>query len=115
MNRFALMIAAAAMCCAPATADAQLTTVYYPAPVATTAYYAPAPHAVYYAPAPQTVYYAPVRRTVYYAAAPAVAVAPVVTTRYRPLVGGSVTRVRTRRFPVTYVAPAPTVVAYPAY
>jgi len=108
MNRFAMLIAVGAACCWSTAAEAQWVTTYYRAPttvyyspvpaVATTAYYAPAPHAVYYAPAPRVAYYAP-------AAAPVAAV-PVYTTRYRPLLGGSITRVR--------YAPA-TVAYYPAW
>lgn len=82
--------AAMAQCC-----SCQSQTVYYaaPAPV-TTAYYAPT--TTYYAPAPTTVYYAPapVARTAYYAPAPVVAApAPIVQTRYRPILGGTVSRV----------------------
>ena len=51
-------------------------------------YYAPVPHAVYYAPAP--VVYQPVAR---------------VRTRYRPFLGGSVTRVRYGYAPTYYVPP----------
>ena len=72
------------------SAEAQVYQAYYPAPV--TAYYAPAP--VYSAPVP--VYSAPA--AVYYP--PTV----VATTRYRPLIGGTVTRWR-------YVNP-PTPVSY---
>jgi hypothetical protein len=80
----------------------QPQTVYYaqPAPVTTayyaptTTYYAPAPATVYYAPAPvaTTAYYtpAPVATTAYYAPAPVAA--PIVQTRYRPILGGTVTR-----------------------
>ena len=51
--------------------------------------------------------------TTYYAPAPAVAYQPVarVRTRYRPILGGSVTRVRYGYAPV-YYQPAPVVVAY---
>lgn len=103
MNRFTMMIAVAAVCCSTAVAEAQWVTTYYRAP--TTVYYAPAPQAVYYAPAPHVVRYAP-------APAP-VAVAPVYTTYYRPLLGGSITRVRYA--PVAYAAPAATVAYYPAW
>jgi hypothetical protein len=77
-----------AQCC-----GCQAQTAYYaPAPV--TAYYAPT--TAYYAPAPTTVYYAPapVATTAYYAPAPVVAApGPIVQTRYRPILGGTVSRV----------------------
>ena len=89
-------------------ASAQVIVSYYPpAPVATTAYYAPT--TAYYAPT--TAYYAPAPVTAYYAPAP-VAVAPVYTTRYRPFLGGGITRTSyyyapvAPVAPVTYVAPA---------
>jgi len=60
---------------------------------------------------PQTVYYTP--QTVYYAPAPAVSYQPVaqVRTRYRPILGGSVTRTRYRYAPVYHTA-MPVVYAY---
>ena len=60
---------------------------------------------------PQTVYYTP--QTVYYTPAPAVSYQPVarVRTRYRPILGGSVTRVRYRYAPVYHTA-MPVVYAY---
>jgi hypothetical protein len=115
MNRFALLTAAAAVWFTCGAAEAQWTTVYYGPPAAV--YYHPAPAVAttaYYAPAPQTVYYAPAPRAVYYAPAPVAAV-PVYTTRYRPLLGGTITRVRYRYAPVAYAPPAATVVHYPAY
>jgi len=86
-------------------ADAQVYQVYYPAPM--TAYYAPTPVAV--APAPATVYYptAAYPTTAYYPTA-------VATTRYRPLIGGTVTRWRYVNRPTTYVYPS-TVAYYPAW
>ena len=66
----------------------QPMTVYSPPVVAT-------PHRVCYAPAP-TVAYKPVAR---------------VRTRYRPILGGTVTRVRYGYAPVYYPAP-PVVYAY---
>ena len=92
---------------------AQLAYVTYYQPM--TVYSPPvvvAPHTVHYAPVPQTVY-APVPQTVYYAPAPTVSYEPVarVRTRYRPFLGGSVTRVRYRYAPV-YHQPAPVVYAY---
>ena len=65
---------------------------------------------------PMTVYSPPVAytpHTVYYAPAPAVSYQPVarVRTRYRPILGGSVTRVRYGYAPV-YHQPAPVIVAY---
>jgi hypothetical protein len=78
--------------------------VVYAAPQAVAAY--PAPQAVYYAPAPPVTYAS-------YAPAPTVAYQPVarVRTRYRPLLGGTVSRVRYGYAPV-YYPPAPVVVAY---
>jgi len=110
------------------TALGQVYQVYYPTP--TTVYYASdspaaccAPVTTCYAPsccaptccaptccAPEatTAYYAPAPTTVYYAAT------PVVTTRYRPILGGTVTRTRYVYQPVTYGYPA-TVAYYPAW
>lgn len=62
-------------------ADAQAHSPYY-------AYYQPVAHAVYYAPAP--VVYQPVVR---------------VRTRYRPILGGRVTRVRYGYAPAYYAPP----------
>ena len=78
--------------------------VVYAAPQAVAAY--SAPQAVYYAPAPPVTYAS-------YAPAPTVAYQPVarVRTRYRPLLGGTVSRVRYGYAPV-YYPPAPVVVAY---
>ena len=75
----------------------QPMTVYSPPVVVTpqVVHYAPTPHTVYYVPAP-TVSYQPVAR---------------VRTRYRPFLGGTVTRVRYRYAPV-YYPPAPIVYAY---
>lgn len=93
--------------------SAQAYVVY--SPVAPAVYAAPAPvyTTAYYAPPVTTAYYSPVRTTAYYAPAPApVAVTPVYATRYRPFLGGSITRVRyyyAPVAPVTYVAPAPVV------
>jgi hypothetical protein len=74
-------------------ADAQVYQVYYPA----------APVTTYYAPAPVAV--APAATTVYYPTA-------VPVTRYRPLLGGTVTRWRYVNQP-TYVYP--TTAYYPAW
>lgn len=75
--------------------QAQLAYVTYYSP--TTVYYAPAPVAVtsYYAPAP-VVTYQPVS---------------IAHTRYRPILGGTVTRYRTAYAPVV-VSPTPVVVGY---
>ena len=77
----------------------QPVTVYSP-PV-TVAPVVVAPHTVYYAPAP------------YDTPAPTVAYRPVarVRTRYRPLLGGTVTRVRYGYVPAYYL-PTPVVYAY---
>lgn len=85
---------ALAQCCGCQTA------YYAPAPVTT--YYAPA--TAYYAPAPVTTYYAPT--TAYYAPA----AAPIVQTRYRPILGGTVTRVYYPNY-----APAYPAIAYYRY
>ncbi len=65
---------------------------------------------------PMTVYSPPVvvaPQTVYYTPAPAVSYQPVarVRTRYRPILGGTVTRVRYRYAPVYHTA-MPVVYAY---
>jgi hypothetical protein len=86
---FGLLLAAARV------ADAQVYQVYYPsAPVAT--------YSTYYAPAPVAV--APAATTVYYPNA-------VPVTRYRPLLGGTVTRWRYVNQPVVY----PTTAYYPVW
>ena len=71
-------------------------------------------HVTYYQPV--TVYSPPVvytPHTVYFAPATTVAYQPVARarTRYRPILGGSVTRVRYRYAPVHYAA-MPVVYAY---
>ena len=80
------------------TAQAQVAVVSYYQP--TVAYY------------PATVYKPGCAHTTYYAPAPAVAYQPVarVRTRYRPILGGTVTRVRYGYAPVYYSPPV--VVAY---
>lgn len=86
-------LANAQCCCGATTAYYAPQTAYYAAP-ATTAYYAPAPRTVYYAAPRRTVYYAAPVTTSYYAPQTAYyAPAPIVQTRYRPILGGSVTRV----------------------
>jgi hypothetical protein len=94
--------------------EAQVAYVtYYAPPVPVTAYYvppvAPVVQTSYYGPAPV----APVVQTSYYAPAPAIAYrpVPVATTRYRPILGGSVTRIRTAYAPVV-VNPVPVVYGY---
>lgn len=63
-------------------------------------------HVTYYsAPGCQPAYYGPVPTTVYYAPPVNYAVMPVYTTRYRPLLGGSITRVRYYYAPAVYAAP----------
>lgn len=74
-------------------------------------------YVTYYAPAvPVTTYCAPptpVMYTSYYAPAPVVGyqAVPVVRTRYRPFLGGTVTRIRTGYAPVVF-APTPVVYGY---
>jgi hypothetical protein len=90
---FGALIAFAALLAAANQAQAQVYQVYYPAPVTT--YYAPGPVTV--APAPTVAYYPSV----------------VPVTRYRPLIGGTVTRWRYVNQP-TYVYPS-TVTYYPVW
>lgn len=94
----ALLLGCFLWCGSESTAEAQVTYV---------SYYQPA---VAYYPAP--VYSPGCAYTAYYAPAPAVAYQPVarVRTRYRPILGGSVTRVRYGYAPVVYSPPV--VVAY---
>lgn len=82
------------------TAQAQVAYVSYYQPV--TVYRPPVVYSASYVP-----------YTSYYAPAPAVSYQPVarVRTRYRPILGGTVTRVRYGYAPV-YYQPAPVVVAY---
>lgn len=75
-------------------AQAQCRQVVYYQPVTT--YYAPVPVTTYYAPPVTTVAYQPVAR---------------VRTRYRPILGGSVTRVRYGYTPV-YTTAMPVVYGY---
>ncbi len=95
MNRFAILLVGGILCwMAGSEVQAQVAYVTYyaappcaaPAPIVRTTYYAPAP----------VVGYQPV---------------PIATTRYRPFLGGSVTRIRTGYAPVV-VAPVPVVVGY---
>ena len=83
-----------------ARAQVAYVTYYHPMPVFNPPVVA-MPHTVYYAAAP---YYAPASRVSYEPVAR-------VCTRYRPLLGGTVTRVRYRYAPV-YHPPAPVVYAY---
>lgn len=98
MKKIALMLLVVALWAVSGSdAEAQVYVSYYqPAPV-----YAPAP--VYY-----SSYYAPP-----VVAAPAPVYQPVtrVRTRYRPILGGTVTRVR-RGYAPAYYSPAPVVYAY---
>lgn len=99
MKKLALLLAASVLWLADdsaAQAQVAYVTYYQPAPIVQ-----PAP--VYY-----SSYYAPA-----VVAAPAPVYQPVtrVRTRYRPFLGGTVTRVRTGYAPA-YYAPAPVVYAY---
>lgn len=87
----------------------QPMTVYSPPVV----YSAPVAQTVAAVPTPQTVAALPTPQTVFYAPAPTLAYQPVarVQTRYRPILGGTVSRVRYGYAPV-YYPPAPVVVAY---
>ena len=101
MKKFALLLLSCLLWCgAESSANAQVAYVSYYQPVA-----------VYRPPVVYSAGYVPY--TTYYAPAPAVSYQPVarVRTRYRPILGGSVTRVRYGYAPV-YGAPAPAVVAY---
>jgi hypothetical protein len=114
----ALTAALGLVACGSSAARAQYVTYYAPAPRVVT-YYAPATYApapvIAAAPAP-TPYYvgspvvvepavvaAPAPVVTYYRA-PAVAYQPVahVHTRYRPILGGTVSRVRYSYMPVVY-------------
>ncbi|MEQ8212120.1 MAG: hypothetical protein RH917_20135 [Lacipirellulaceae bacterium] len=111
MKSLVSLLALTAACLVSTTAEAQVVTYYRPALVPRTVYYAPAPVVstpVVAAPAPVVVQRpvvvaqpAPVRTVTYYA--PTV-VEPVATPvvyeptvrvrqRYRPILGGTVTRV----------------------
>ena len=93
MNRRLSVLAAVVVVLAFAgSASAQVYQAYYPAPVTT--YYAPGPGAV--APVPTVAYYP----------------TAVPVTRYRPIIGGTVTRWRYVNQP-TYVYP--TTAYYPAW
>ena len=98
MKKLAMVLGALAICLsAKSEVQAQVPYVTYYQPVV--AYHAPAvvvPQTVYYAPAPAPVVYQPTAR---------------VRTRYRPILGGTVSRVRYGYAPA-YYAPAPVVYAY---
>jgi len=114
MNRLlGAAIAFAVILAVAEPAGAQVYQTYYAGPA--TAYYAPAPVTAYYAPAPVTTCCAPAPVTAYYAPAPTVAYYPtaVATTRYRPILGGTITRWRYVNRPA-YAYPA-TVAYYPAW
>jgi len=105
MKKSAMLLVALAFCLsANAEVQAQVpyVTYYQPALVyrqPVVVYQTPvvvAPRAVYYAPAPAPVVYQPAAR---------------VSTRYRPFLGGTVTRVRYGYAPA-YYAPAPVGYAY---
>lgn len=94
MKKFALLLALATMwffSASDASAQIAYVTYYQPTTVLSPVVAPPcaAPHAVYYAPAPAAVAYQPVAR---------------YRTRYRPFLGGTVTRVRYGYAP-TVVAP----------
>ena len=113
---FALLAGLAALAWGAADAQAQYVTYYQP----TVSYYAPAPvvapaaytvagPVTYTVASPVVVQPAPVAvpapvPTVTYYRAPGIAYvpAPRVVTRYRPILGGSVSRVRYGYAPVVY-------------
>jgi hypothetical protein len=90
-KRLSILAAVAIALALAGSASAQVYQVYYPAPVTT--YYAPGPVV---APAPAVAYYP----------------TAVPVTRYRPIIGGTVTRWRYVNQP-TYVYP--TTAYYPAW
>jgi len=109
MKNFAMLIVALAFCLeANAEVQAQVPYVTYYQPV--TVFRPPVavvPRTVYYAPAPAPVVVAP--HTVYYAPAPVpVVYRPVarLRTRYRPILGGTVTRVRYGYAPAYHIVHA---------
>jgi hypothetical protein len=98
MNKCLLLIAGCMASLAfSARADAQVWVTHYQPAVPVTTFFAPAP----------------VVRTAYFAPAPVVGFQPmaVTRTRYRPIIGGSVTRVRPVWSPVV-VNPVPVVFGY---
>lgn len=100
MKCVAVVGVVAALACCGSAADAQVVTSYY-AP--TTVYYAPAPR-VYAVASPVVVAEPAPAPTVTYYAPPAIIHQPVarVRTRYRPILGGSVTRVHYGYAPMYY-------------
>lgn len=107
MRTAALVVALTSLVLAE-QASAQFVTYYSPviapapvvvAPVPTVAYRPVVPYTSYYAPAPVAVAPAPVVAT------PVRALAPVVTTRYRPILGGAVSRLRYRYTPGVVLTP----------
>ena len=70
-------------------------------------------HVTYFAPAPMLVAPAPVQVTSFFAPAPVVAYQrmPVARTRFRPILGGTVTRYHTAFAPVV-INPAPVWVGF---
>jgi len=105
MKNTAMLLVALAFCLGAGTeSQAQIPYLTYYQPVVAyrqpvVVYRAPvlpAPQTVFYAPAPAPVVYQPTAR---------------VRRRYRPILGGTVTRVRYGYAP-TYYAPAPVVYAY---
>jgi len=96
--RTACILAFATAAIAAAEARAQVVIAYSPAVVA------PAP-VVAYRPVTPVVAYAPIVAAPPMAVTRAYTATPVVTTRYRPILGGTVSRVRYRYHPTTIVTP----------
>lgn len=93
-RRLSVLVAVFAVLAVAGSASAQVYQVYYPSPVTT--YYAPAPAmAPVVAPSPVVAYYP----------------TAVPVTRYRPFIGGTVTRWRYVNQPVVY----PTTAYYPVW
>ena len=95
------LVAVGALALVVGSASAQVAYMTYYQPVYPAAVVAPAPPVVY------TSYYAPTTVKTYQPVAR-------VRTRYRPILGGSVTRVRYGYAPTytTYYTPAPVVYGY---
>ncbi|MEQ8849564.1 hypothetical protein [Botrimarina sp.] len=106
-SMLAAVVGLALLSCRSADAQVVVVSGYAPAPVVT---YRPVAPAVAYRPVAPVVAYSPVVAPV---AAPATPVAvrstftatPVVHTRYRPILGGTVSRVRYHYTPTTVVTP----------
>jgi len=114
MKTFLSMLTLAAAGCFASNADAQVVTYYRPVLAPRTVYYAPAPAPVVVqrpvvVHRPVVVEPAPVQAVTYYSPVVEPVVAPVVyepavrvRQRYRPILGGTVTRVHHGYVPSVY-------------